>query len=84
MTELMTQITMAKFIYNHPRTKKMSAVDIYNEWREEYKDTIHSSVFLFDMLNIIEKMKVMDRELLKGAIEYDENVILPREINKQQ
>ena len=79
MDDLMVQITMAKYIYNHPHTKKMSAVDIYNKWREEYKDAIYSSVFLFDMLNIIEKMKVMDRELLKGAIEYDENVILPRE-----
>lgn len=73
-----TQITIAKYIYAHPSTKNMSALDIYNGWCEEYKTSITSPSFLFDMLNVIDKQKNMDQDLLKSCIEFDEKEILPR------
>lgn len=72
-----TQIAIAKYIYAHPSTKNMSALDIYNGWCEEYNTSITSSSFLFDMLNVIDRQKNMDRDLLKSCIEYDEKEILP-------
>ena len=56
----------------------MSALDIYNGWCEEYKTSITSPSFLFDMLNVIDKQKNMDQDLLKSCIEFDEKEILPR------
>ncbi len=78
MNDVMVQITLAKFVYNHPSVKNMDVVDIYNAWQKEYKDSITDPVFMYDILNILEGMKSMDRALLKESIEYDEKEILPR------
>lgn len=71
MTHFQIQTTIAKYILDHPKTKSMDNTDIYKGWQEEYKDSIKDGVFMFDMLNIIDNLKVMDRELLKECVTDD-------------
>lgn len=82
MNNVEVQITLAKYIYNHPSTKNMDVVDIYDGWRKEYSGNILEPVFMYDILNIIDGLKTMDRELLRDSIDYDEKEILPRVTNQ--
>ena len=73
MNNFTIQVTIAKYIYDHSNTANMDNVDIYNGWSDDYSQVIHDSAFMFHMLDIIEKMKVMDRQLLKECIDFDSN-----------
>lgn len=71
MNSFQIQTTIGKYIYEHPNTKNKDNIDIYNGWCQEYGERIFNPVFMFDLLNIIDKLKVMDRELLKELLDYD-------------
>ena len=73
MNNYQIQTTIGKYIFEHPATKNKSNIEIYHGWMQEYGERIYDSVFMFDVLNIIEQLKSMDRELLKELLEFDMN-----------
>ncbi len=71
MNNFQIQTTIGKYIYEHPATKNIDNLDIYNSWSREYGERIYNPVFMFDILNIIDRLKTMDRELIKELLDFD-------------
>ena len=71
MNKFQIQTTIGKYIYEHPNLKYKNNLDIYKGWCEEYKEKILDPVFMFDMLNIIDNLKSMDKELMKELLDFD-------------
>ncbi len=63
------QQSIGKYLFEHPETKIMDTAEIIKNWSSVNNVVISDPVFMFDILNIIDKAKLLERDVLSLAIE---------------
>ncbi len=73
MTQIQTQTSIADFIYENDFSNTDN-VEILNLWYKKTGEKINSPSFLSDMLDIINKMKKLNKEELADCIRHDKEL----------
>ncbi len=71
MTAMEVENSLNKYIYDHPELKTKDAITIYSLWRNETKISVHSPDVASLMIETIDEIKKMDKEILRLCIEFD-------------